>query len=165
MLILPTNPSGSTIFCDDIRDEVSGKKSLIGVYDGAMVIASPAPAMLPQLCVLTTMRFDHVMLPKIANLKIIFEDENFVEQEIASMEAELPAEVSQEGLDLLFSDKDGARSLQLKSEARIANLVLTNNGRIKVRLYVDDNVFALGSLRVIFQPQDGIIEPEAVPSN
>ncbi len=165
MLILPTHPSGFSIFCDDIRDEVSGKKSLIGVYDGAMMIANPAPVIIPQLCVLTTMWFDDEMLQKKVTLKIIFEDENFVEQEIAAMETELPADVSQEGLDLLFSDKDGARSPQLKSEARIANLVLTNNGRIKVRLYVDDYVFALGSLRVIFQPQDGIIEPEAVPSN
>jgi hypothetical protein len=58
----------------------------------------------------------------------------------------------------------GARSPQLKSEARFANLALTSSGRIKVRLYIDNDVFALGSLRVIFQPQDGIIEPEAASS-
>jgi hypothetical protein len=165
MLILPTNPSGFSIFCDDVRYELSGKQLLLGVYDNVMMIAATSPTIIPQLCVLTTMRFDDEMLPKRATLKIIFEDESFVEQEIASMETELPVEVPQEGVDLLFSDKDGARSPQIKSEARIANLILSSNGRIKVRLHVHDNVYALGSLRVIFQPQEGISEPEAVPSN
>lgn len=153
MLILPTNPSGFSIFCDDIRYELSGKQLLLGVYDSAMMIASPAPAVIPQLCVMTTMRFDDKMLPKQAILKIIFEDENFVEQDIAVIEMELPVEISPEGDDLLFSDKDGARSPQMKSEARVANLVLPSNGRIKVRLYDGENVYPLGSLRVIFQPQ------------
>jgi hypothetical protein len=99
MLILPTNPSGFSIFCDDIRYEMSGKQTYIGVYDGSMRIASSAPATIPQLCVLTNMRFDQENLPRTVTLKIIFEDENFVEQEIASMETNLPADISQDGVD------------------------------------------------------------------
>lgn len=38
-----------TIFCDDIRHEVSGKLSLIGVYSG-ILIARQLPITLPMLC-------------------------------------------------------------------------------------------------------------------
>jgi hypothetical protein len=165
MLILPTNPSGSTIFCDDIREEVTGKKSLMGVYTGVMMLVGAAPTVIPQLCVLTTIRLDHKMLPKKATVKIIFEDEDFAEQIISSMDTELPAAELQEGADMIFSKKDGILSAQLMSESHISNLVLPQNGRIKVRLYIDDDVFALGSLRVIFLPQEAVIEPEPVQSN
>jgi hypothetical protein len=165
MLILPTNPSGSTIFCDDIREEVTGKKSLMGVYNGTMIIGGAAPAIIPQLCILTTIRLDHEMLPKKFTVKIIFEDEDSVEQIISSMDTELPAPELSEGSDLIFSKKDGSAFAQMTNETYIGSLVLLKNGRIKVRLYIDDNVFALGSLRVIFQPQEGIIEPEPVQSN
>ncbi len=156
MLILPINPSGFSTFCDDIRDEVSGKKSLIGVYNGAMIFASPAPEVLTQLCILTTTRLDHDMLPKQIALKILFEDEDFVEQILTSMEADLPAWSNKEDIGSSFAKKDGASFFQWNSEARIANFLLTKNGRIKVRLYVDDDIFTLGSLLVNFQPQENI---------
>ncbi|MCB1821140.1 MAG: hypothetical protein KDI73_06110 [Candidatus Competibacteraceae bacterium] len=39
-----------TLFCDDIRHEINGKLSYIGVYSGALLV--PAfPATLPKLCV------------------------------------------------------------------------------------------------------------------
>lgn len=165
MLILPINPSGFSTFCDDIRDEASGKKSLIGVYNGAMVFAVPAPFVLIQLCILTITRLDHDMLQKEMTLKIIFEDEDFVEQLLASVEAELPDRSSQEVASSIFAKTDGASFFQWNSEARITNLLVPKNGRIKVRLHIDDDIFTLGSLRVIFQPQDETNEPESVSSN
>jgi hypothetical protein len=165
MLILSTNPSGNTVFCDDIREEVTGKKSLMGVYNGAMILGGAAPAIIQQLCILTTIRLDHEMLPKKFTVKIIFEDEDFVEQIISSMDTELPAPELPEGSDMIFAAKDGAAFAQMTNEAFIGGLVLSKNGRIKVRLYIDDDVFALGSLRVIFLPQEAVIEPEPVHSN
>ena len=41
-----------SIYCDDIRHEVSGKVSYIGVYAGEMIIPH-FPATLPKLCVST----------------------------------------------------------------------------------------------------------------
>ena len=40
-----------TIFCDDIRYEVGGKLSLIGVYSGGLLV-NKFPVILPKLCVL-----------------------------------------------------------------------------------------------------------------
>ncbi|HEN47124.1 MAG TPA: hypothetical protein ENI75_02030 [Mizugakiibacter sp.] len=44
------NRQVQTIFCDDIRQEVSGKTSYIGVYSDKMMV-SQLPAFLPRLCV------------------------------------------------------------------------------------------------------------------
>lgn len=38
-----------TIFCDDIREEVSGKITYVGVYSSKMFLSS-FPALLPRLC-------------------------------------------------------------------------------------------------------------------
>jgi hypothetical protein len=43
-----TGPVGFTIFCDDIRDELGGKTSVIGIYSGAMLIHAPFPVALPK---------------------------------------------------------------------------------------------------------------------
>ena len=46
---MPNLRRGTAIFCDDIRQEVGGKLSLMGVYHGEMIIGAPAPLALPKL--------------------------------------------------------------------------------------------------------------------
>ena len=38
------------IYCDDIREEVGGKISLMGIYTGDMIVSS-MPLLLPKLCI------------------------------------------------------------------------------------------------------------------
>jgi hypothetical protein len=38
-----------TVFCDDIREEVGNKRSLMGIYHGEMFVQS-VPILLPRLC-------------------------------------------------------------------------------------------------------------------
>ena len=40
-------PYGTTVFCDDIRDEVSGKRTYIGVYPNEMLVNGDFPLLLP----------------------------------------------------------------------------------------------------------------------
>jgi len=42
-------PFGYTVFCDDIRNEIGGKTTLVGVYAGDLVLQSPLPASIPRL--------------------------------------------------------------------------------------------------------------------
>jgi hypothetical protein len=42
-----------SVFCDDIRSEVNGKMSLMGILGGLMYIPS-FPAVLPKLCAILT---------------------------------------------------------------------------------------------------------------
>ena len=45
-------PSGYTIFCDDIREEIGGKISLIGVYQYKKISSATFPVVIPKLCIL-----------------------------------------------------------------------------------------------------------------
>ena len=44
--IAQETPFGSTIFCDDIRHELGGKVSYIGIYSGSINFSRPFPATL-----------------------------------------------------------------------------------------------------------------------
>jgi len=46
------NPYLETIFCDDIRQEISGKRTLVGVYEHNLLVES-FPVTLPKLCLVT----------------------------------------------------------------------------------------------------------------
>ena len=46
----PSTPTGSTIFCDDIRYEINGKVTLVGVYAADMVLPNDFPVTLPKIC-------------------------------------------------------------------------------------------------------------------
>jgi hypothetical protein len=47
---------GLTLFCDDIRNEVDGKVTYVGVYNGgSMIFASPFPAQIPKLGISITL--------------------------------------------------------------------------------------------------------------
>jgi hypothetical protein len=43
-------------FCDDIRQEIGNKFSLIGCYAGGVIQVSPIPSVLPKLCAVVTVR-------------------------------------------------------------------------------------------------------------
>lgn len=47
--IEPFKPHGFTIFCEDLREEVSGQTTYVGVYGDAMFIDHPLPIQLPQM--------------------------------------------------------------------------------------------------------------------
>ncbi|MFM9862463.1 MAG: DUF6941 family protein [Micropepsaceae bacterium] len=46
-------PYGTTIFCDDIREEVGGKHTFVGCYPGFLVVPR-FPVALPKLCLAIT---------------------------------------------------------------------------------------------------------------
>lgn len=53
-----TRPQLEVIFCDDVRQEIGNKQSLIGVYSGDLLVRH-LPVVLPKLCVVATL-----MLPQ-----------------------------------------------------------------------------------------------------
>jgi hypothetical protein len=42
-------PYGYTIFCDDIRNEIDGKVTLVGIYSADMIFKVPLPVIVPKL--------------------------------------------------------------------------------------------------------------------
>ena len=39
-----------SFFCDDIRQEVGGKTTFVGIYHGDIIFSAPKPVMYPRLC-------------------------------------------------------------------------------------------------------------------
>lgn len=60
----------STTFCDDVRQEVGGKTSLIGVYNGVMFVPQ-FPVTLPKLWVLATYSMPHDEPPKGLKIRVL----------------------------------------------------------------------------------------------
>ena len=44
-----STPFGYTIFCDDVRNEINGKVTLVGVYAGDVIVLGTLPVTLPKL--------------------------------------------------------------------------------------------------------------------
>lgn len=77
-----------TLFCDDIRHELGGKLSFIGVYSGGLFV--PAfPATLPKLCLMAKIVTPADEPLRLLNLRV-FKDEVCL-QEIAVDEEQLAA--------------------------------------------------------------------------
>lgn len=62
-------PFLSTIYCDDIRQEVGGKLSLIGVYNGVLLVPQ-FPVTLPKLWIMATCVMPIDQSPKTLKMRV-----------------------------------------------------------------------------------------------
>ena len=138
--IQPRTPFGRTIFCDDIRQEIGGKISLIGVYAGGIFVLGDPPYTIPKFCMLV-----EYMEGLNANSPPI------------SLQVFLPGDLDQEPslkFDLPTPPNEIPIDPFLGTEAHIGNripiilapLVIPSEGRIKVRMKRGVDYVALGSL-------------------
>lgn len=67
-------PFLSTIYCDDIRQEVGGKLSLMGVYNGVMYVQQ-FPVTLPKLWIMATYVVAHEKSPKCLKVRVFRNNE------------------------------------------------------------------------------------------
>ena len=89
-----------TIYCDDIRHEVSGKLSYIGVYSTSMIVAS-FPVTLPKLCV--SVRIISPIQKPIESLTVRILEDDAVLQELVIDNEQLAK--SRESIPNLASDE------------------------------------------------------------
>ena len=73
------NRYAHAIFCDDIRQEVSGKTTMVGIYTGQLV-ASEIPCVLPKICIALSL-----VTPIGRNFEEIIVTGNFNDVEIFKM--------------------------------------------------------------------------------
>jgi len=71
-------PFLSTIYCDDVRQEVGGKLSLIGVYNGVMYVQQ-FPVTLPKLWVVAIFVTSKDEPPKSLKLRVFKDNEPFAD--------------------------------------------------------------------------------------
>jgi hypothetical protein len=149
-------PFGHTVFCDDIRAEINGKLSIVGMYSGVMGIEGDLPASIPKFGFLVTF-FEPLTLA----LKRRFPVRILIY---------LPGEVDEGPAfvnEIPFPDDDTLslmHSMQSQeSEAtplirHVLNLVvaplrISETGSIKSRADYDGNIIKLGTTRVVRQDE------------
>jgi hypothetical protein len=131
------------IFClyaDDIRHEVNGKVSLIGMYQGGMNVAGPLPVQLPKLVVST-----YINTPL---------DQPFQE---VSVDLMLNDQVLQNISPPAQSVKDMQDSVPQFADSHLISMLMvlvlqpfnvTEEGRLYVKAHLDGKVLESNALRV-----------------
>lgn len=148
----PTTPYGYTQFCDDVRREINGKASLMGVYAGDFISYQPLPAEFLKMSLVISYlerpgeSSDPVQLAVFMPGDPDNEPSFKFDTPIEEMRARAP--------ELVESDSDPLIHAILFID--IAPLKLSCEGLIKVRAYRGDLEVRLGTLIVKHQPLENI---------
>ena len=149
-VIKPHLPSGYTIFCDDLRQEVSGKVTIVGAYSGGMQIVAEGPISLPRFAAMVLLWTDPAAPRKGLVLKLMFETDDGEIEEVFS------ADFSAEQLGTATLDPQGSTDhIELRSMVQLANVQISRSGRFKVRFYDQSDEIRVGTLRVLISPPEG----------
>lgn len=132
---------GMTIFCDDVREEVGGKKTFVGCYLDVMKFLEPYPVLIPTFVMHATILepFEDANVPM--NVKVIYE--KLDGQEIVMFDADLPVDRAEA---VVKHDQESllASILSLKASP----MIFDADGKIKIRGFRGGEAFRFGSLRL-----------------
>jgi len=156
MTILPLPEIyGYTIFCDDIRQEVGGKITFVGVYSGTMFIHGEFPVTFAKFAFgISLMQRREILEPNI-QVQIFLpgdaEDFPSIGGHISEpVEGVVAAETARAVERFPKSDE---RIVAMHMNLVAAPLVIKESGLIKVRAVRRGDLVRLGSIRVLSQPQ------------
>jgi hypothetical protein len=160
-----TTPFGFTIFCDDIRNEVDGKMSLIGSYNMVMYVNGDFPAVIPKFSFLINYMErigDHegpvtlkVYLPRDSDETptVSFEVPGYTEARKSAPRLNLP--------DGYESPEPADPVLPMRVPVVLAPMIIHEPGIIRVRAECEGRVYKLGALLVRQAPlEDAALEEE-----
>lgn len=138
-------PNISVLYCDDIRQELGGKLSYMGVYHQRLLLEA-LPAVLPKLCVrvqvsvpAVEVNFDKVTIR-------ILHDDQIVGEGVFEYSDQCDAESSE-------TVEDSYRFITLKSHFAFSPFVINTPSALKVRVLINDQEFRGASLDIARAPE------------
>jgi hypothetical protein len=139
-------PDGYTIFCDDIRQEVGNKCSLMGVYGPEMYLSQPFPSGLPRMGFHVVFKEDLAAPLKDMTLCIFLPGD-------PDSTPTYRADIERSSMKIEPSDlTPGPSTWRLMSlNVILTPVALKQEGRIKVRMLIGDDVVKLGALGVKYR--------------
>jgi hypothetical protein len=146
-----SEPIGFTIFCDDIRQEMGGKISLIGIYSGIMFIHRPFPTTLAKFGFHIEL-FEPAELaakrdfPIEISVRLPGDDEGRLFFTVSSDPEQVKATLD----DLPWQPLTGEGPLlaQMRFNQIVSPFVIQEPGLIQVRAKYKDDEIKCGTLRV-----------------
>jgi hypothetical protein len=168
-IIMPSTPFGYSVFCDDLRQEVTGKLIYIGVYVSDMVIGHvanagqagvpPFPFVLPSLVIVVkySERRNESTEPVVLKIFLPTRDDPFV-----------TASIDVDGMRSVPTRVDsGPAEDQLVSSTipfRLVGVPIEGEGLTRVRAYRGEDEIRLGTLPVKIASMQGAVPTTAQPS-
>jgi|SRR5580700_9148584 hypothetical protein len=147
-------PFGATIFCDDIRDELHGKTSLIGVYGTELVSYDEFPLSLPKMGFYITVCFP-VGGPLISDVKLhvyLPQDKKGQPSYSSSLGWQTTAEDSSLPDPKVFPDPLGV--IQFTTYVLLGPINIQKSGFFRVRLTHQDQEIKIGALEAVYREQN-----------
>src|SRR5262249_51349701 len=145
---------GTTIFCDDIRAEIGGKATLVGIYTSDLVVHAPFPFVMPKFGLWISYFEVPSSISGDGKLRVTFPGD-----EMPSIETDVPMDQLRsqavQKLPEKEEDPEVDRWLHLLMPMVFAPLVLRQPGRILVRLHLGESVIRLGTLEIKGAPFAG----------
>jgi hypothetical protein len=140
---------GVSLFCDDIRQEIAGKVSLIGIYGQDMVVHGEFPALYPKLCI-------YVAYYEVSN---IFKDDLSLRAYLKTSEDEKlinTVDVSRKDVEEAaarspqnsLADRDSERVNILRVPVVFSPFSIPSECVVKVRMHCGEAVTKLGILSI-----------------
>lgn len=157
---MTATPYGLTIFCDDIRQEINGKLTLVGCYGPELRIFGTYPVVLPILAAQVNIRVPGETQIKSLRIVVTKQDPDGVE-EILSMEPDTTENSikSEEEKELIES---GEKILSVSISCKWSPLQFLGDSMIKVRAYINGgDEIKLGSLSISAVESMDVFEPQS----
>jgi hypothetical protein len=138
---MPLEPQGNTIFCDDIRLEIGGKLSLMGIYGQDMVLhGATYPAIVPKIVAFISYVESAELERRPLEVRIYLPGDSNDAPSVRAAIAESPP--SEQSMD----PEVGPRVRSVKFHVILGPLAIEQPGRIKVRMLRNGDEIPLGTL-------------------
>jgi hypothetical protein len=144
-------PSAHIIYCDDIRQEITGKLIYIGVYTGVMFLPS-FPITIPQLYVQGNIRIPLSLTAKRGCLSALMGEE-----ELERLEFDMPPGPTEEQIEKLTTQPDSDIVGTMMHNFFLSNLNVEEPTSIRMRVEIDGVRIPSAPLKILQAPQNAFI--------
>jgi len=131
------------IYCDDIRHELGGKLTLVGVYSRHLLVPS-FPAVLPKLCLLVdVVTLENKPFEKL-KIRVLLDETRLAEVEISSEDIR----AGFENVPQIDDASDTERRLTFAAHFVFSPLKFDGPGMIRIRVETENGEIRANALRV-----------------
>jgi hypothetical protein len=148
---------GFALFGDDVRAEVGGKLSFMGMYQADMFFPAnmPLPIMLPKMVVMILYYEVQGSIEEDIVFRITYGEENGVVGEFSALRKEILEQQAQaQPQNVEIPDEDSERIFSIRLPVTLMPFRMDKMGRLRVRAHFSDGkILKLGSIQMKQVPE------------